>query len=505
MTPINDSNEYVEPSSPDLAIVIDTNMLVKHSRLGDTSWQRLATYARKWSFRIVLPPVVRQEFRYHLKEQYEGLQNSLRQYKRNFRNIPQELLGPLLSVLGSLDDSVLTADCEVADEAVDAYLRQLIPCNLELTGWSDFSLPDILEKLLRQKKPFRKHTNDCKEKGFRDELVWLTVIEEAKARDFVIVLLSNNTADFAAEGSKQRALGETSSVKMVELHPDLLEDLQSRSIDKKRVTLFTDLNSLEDRLIVPLLTNVAQQWQAEFTKYPDQIGYQLHNDYEYEMGDAFHNQIENLFDVPHGSDIIDWDVDEPSTTVILEMASIDESTLLIKAGMSATARYWFETETDEEDPEETDFGDHDDFELQGEGTAKVNNEDEIFMEVSLLYDIPSQSWTQFTVDRICRLMRGDLRATPVEGTDDSDVSFSAAFDFRKNNTGPVVRMSDGELRRLLRLLSRRDHDKPIDREVQWGTSEFEVSILERFGLLTEETRLRVLGPRKFARHAQPVH
>jgi len=35
-------------------------------------------------------------------------------------------------------------------------------------------------------------------------------------------------------------------------------------------------------------------------KYPDQIGYQLHNDYDYEMRDAFHNQIDHDSDSRNG-------------------------------------------------------------------------------------------------------------------------------------------------------------------------------------------------------------
>jgi hypothetical protein len=498
------ANEYVEPSGPDLAIVIDTNMLLRHSRLGDTAWLRLATYAKKWSIRIVIPPVVRQEFKYHLKQQYDDLQNSLRQHKRNFRDLPSAFLGPLQNVLESIDESSLNAESDVSDESIDAYLRELIPCELELVGWSDISIPDVLEKLLRQRKPFKKHTNDCKEKGFRDELVWLTVIDEAKARDFKVVLLSNNIADFAADGSKQKALGETSAVKQVELHPDLIADLNARSIDDKRVVLFTDLTSLEDRLIVPLLADVVQQWQLEFTVHPDQIGYQLHNDYRYEMCEAFEKEIPNLFDVPYGADMIDWDVDEPTRTVIFQMASVDETTLLIKAGLSSSARYFFETDLDEEDPEETDFGDHDDVELKKE-IATVRNEDDIFIEVSLLYDIPSQTWTQFSVDRICRLIRGDLSVMPVEDTTDVEVSFAASYDFRKNNVGTIVRMSDSDLRRLLNLFFWKPFDKAIDKGVRWSGKEFEVSILERYGLLTEDTRLRVLGPRKFTRHTLSVH
>lgn len=88
---------------------------------------------------------------------------------------------------------------------------------------------ELVDRILAHRRPF---TSD--EKGYRDALIWYSVLE--RADDEPVVLLTANTKDFASKPDNALA-------------PELQDDLTARGLPKDRVTLLTSTGDLLNRVL----------------------------------------------------------------------------------------------------------------------------------------------------------------------------------------------------------------------------------------------------------------
>lgn len=86
-----------------------------------------------------------------------------------------------------------------------------------------------------RKKPFSE-SGGGKVSGYRDCLIWESVVGVAKETSDVVAFITNNTHDFALDG---------------ELHPDLASDLEDNGLEKETVVLYTSLQEFVDERIKP--------------------------------------------------------------------------------------------------------------------------------------------------------------------------------------------------------------------------------------------------------------
>jgi hypothetical protein len=91
---------------------------------------------------------------------------------------------------------------------------------------------DVVARALTRRRPFRESG-----KGYRDSLLWYTILECLQTDRMPVALVSANSADF----------GE------LELHTDLSHDLDALGLDRGHVRLFGTLEKLNHALILPVL------------------------------------------------------------------------------------------------------------------------------------------------------------------------------------------------------------------------------------------------------------
>lgn len=95
----------------------------------------------------------------------------------------------------------------------------------------------IVARALSRKKPFKPDGRE----GYRDYLVWRTVLEIVKGNADPIHFVSENPKDFADENDKRK------------LHPDLLEEMQQFQIDSTKLTYWSSLKDFIDEVVKPEL------------------------------------------------------------------------------------------------------------------------------------------------------------------------------------------------------------------------------------------------------------
>ena len=112
---------------------------------------------------------------------------------------------------------------------------------------------DVLLKAVNRRKPF-----DEKGKGYQDCLIWFSVLDLVARVKEPVLLLTANTSDFCQKPDDGQS---------IKLHPDLLDDLRRSDLDEHLVSVETDLDGLQDRVIGPA-KHALQNARDQFAEDP---------------------------------------------------------------------------------------------------------------------------------------------------------------------------------------------------------------------------------------------
>lgn len=125
------------------------------------------------------------------------------------------------------------------DAQYEDFLTSLLlsNCAYPPEGYPDVDHKIIVARALARKKPFKPDGRE----GYRDYLVWRTVLEIVKGNTGPIHFVSENPKDFADENDKRK------------LHPDLLEEMKQLQINSTRLTYWSSLKDFIDEVVKPEL------------------------------------------------------------------------------------------------------------------------------------------------------------------------------------------------------------------------------------------------------------
>jgi hypothetical protein len=206
-----------------MKVIIDTTALLSDLRLGGSHFTTFLQWLKAERHELVVPAVSVEETVNKFAERLAELLKSARQAERDLR----ALLGTGDSLLRSPDEKQEIARYRLF------LSTQLAKVGARIATFPSISHEAVVERALTRKKPFA--TSGA---GYRDFLIWRTVVAEAATGHFEVVFVTNNARDFA-EGAK--------------LHPDLRADLRSSGVDPSRVTWIASIRDFNERYILPHL------------------------------------------------------------------------------------------------------------------------------------------------------------------------------------------------------------------------------------------------------------
>ena len=186
-----------------MRVVIDTNVFVQDFFMSRPHFQILLREAARENLDLVLPKMVVEEaiavFKRRLKEDLAKLDTVTRSLSR--LHVP-------LSVETHPDQAALAYELNLRLQASAA----------EIADFPAVPHAEVVRRAIDRRKPFKEDG-----RGYRDTLLWYTVLEAAERGP--TVLITANSRDFArdAEGN--------------ELHHQLVEDLARRGLEASQVAL----------------------------------------------------------------------------------------------------------------------------------------------------------------------------------------------------------------------------------------------------------------------------
>lgn len=200
-----------------MKVILDTNALLGHVRFSGPTFMAFEDILRQGRHTLCLSEVVLAELR---NKFCERLSEALREIEKSNRN------------LESLVDERLPspAEEEYKREQIAKYdlrLDDLVARTCAVVHpYPDVSHKEIVDRDLARRRPFNKDG-----RGYRDYLIWLTVLEAAKAGEQV-ALITDDGSGFLAEGRGQPSL-----------HSDLIADLEELGFPKESVLVFRSMKS----------------------------------------------------------------------------------------------------------------------------------------------------------------------------------------------------------------------------------------------------------------------
>jgi rRNA-processing protein FCF1 len=291
---------------PAAAVLLDTNILVANFRPGN-AFKLLLEGARMGHLQLLVPELVVQEAANKLRER-------VRDQARVLERAVSELgsLGVVVRRPGSTDE-------DVAALRYDTELRR----NLKQAGAEILPLPAVshqqmLKRALSRRRPFKKD-----DAGYRDALLWETILERRLQGGVQLYFCTQNTADFAEAQAGTPVLAA-----------DLTDEAERAGFASGQVSLRTDLRRLVAELVdVEAVTadEVERALERLEGEVREAIEGQLY-EYEFSRGDLRDSSIDASDRVFLGVSTFELDVDRAEVIdvhivnpVNLTHASVEES------------------------------------------------------------------------------------------------------------------------------------------------------------------------------------
>ncbi|MDQ3933062.1 MAG: PIN domain-containing protein [Actinomycetota bacterium] len=206
-----------------MIVVIDSNIFFSDFLMRRPRFRLIREEAREGRFQLAIPEVVVQEtvnlYREELVKAHASLQDRIQK--------PLSRLNELESGLQPSTD--LDIDATVA--TYERLLRErLADVRANVLPLPNVPEQDVIDRALARRKPFKRS-----DAGYRDTLIWESVLRVAQDDD--VVLISNNQNDF----------GEDDTPESLASH--LKEDLAAAGLPAERVVLVHDTTPFIDRYV----------------------------------------------------------------------------------------------------------------------------------------------------------------------------------------------------------------------------------------------------------------
>jgi hypothetical protein len=208
-----------------MRVVFDTTVFCADFQMRGNAFRIFLGGYHRAGIRLCIPDIVRDEAVNKYREECVSLADRAMQLVRD----GERLIGARINHGFPTKQTVDSLKSEYSIQLTSLGLRD----SCGFLPYPDISHRDLVSRALARRRPFRE-----KGVGYRDALVWLSVLRLLAEDSEPLAFVTANTNDFwDGDG----------------LHPDLRKDLEGSGWTGEHVRLFRTLEDLNHALIVPIL------------------------------------------------------------------------------------------------------------------------------------------------------------------------------------------------------------------------------------------------------------
>ena len=286
-------------------IVLDANIIIEEGYGESVHFGILMSWSSAMGHEVFVPRPALEEVVAHFSKR---LDSEVKKLDKNVSTLAWLLSSPVRSPLEGLDlKHQITL---FRQRLLGMFDIQFVTENSAILDYPEVSHEHLVNRAIARRKPF-----DQKGSGYRDALIWETILERvAPATDQV--LLITNDQDFSDKDGN--------------LHPDLIRDLEDREIANDKVVLIRSIKDLVDERIRPHRKKLS--WENPI---------QALRDYGYDLEDEVARALQNSYSTyvwSPGALNLDTDLENLFLDnvqglyrlCVLDVRESNESSLLIK-------------------------------------------------------------------------------------------------------------------------------------------------------------------------------
>lgn len=330
-----------------MKVILDTNIIIRRKyRLDGPHVAILERAIALGEVELVVPKIAVEE----TKNKYrETLLKTQQEASDRVANLNGLLSADKQVTLNPIDVNATVMEFSTG---FDVRLEEL---NTTCPEYADIPQADIVSRDLARRRPFRENG-----RGYRDALLWETVLRKVAVNNSPAFLVTQNIKDFCADDESAA------------LHLHLVADLEARGLPRDAVKICASIEDIVDKHLKPLLpTNdqVLQQIKnGEYNlfsfrdflgQHREGIGHQICD----QLGRVgIHDWPTELLEDPHVAY-----VEDPSSVDIVEAYELDKSRLFLAYDITSDVNldlfvyksdfYWI-SEQVELGIEDADWNDH---------------------------------------------------------------------------------------------------------------------------------------------------
>ncbi|MBK8161796.1 MAG: DUF4935 domain-containing protein [Gammaproteobacteria bacterium] len=209
-----------------MKLVLDTNAFVQRKfRLDGPHISILKEAISKGFVELVVPEIIVEET---INKYRENLIESLKEVNKKIDALNSILAGSQQIQIPSIN---IENEVQTFITSFDRLLHELRAAR---PSYKEIPQEDIVRRDLKRRRPFQESG-----KGYRDALLWETLLRNTLINGELCILVTNNTKDFCSQDS--------------DLHPHLVDDLTERNLSKADVNITRTLSEFIDQKIKPCL------------------------------------------------------------------------------------------------------------------------------------------------------------------------------------------------------------------------------------------------------------
>lgn len=281
-------------------IVLDSTVLVGDYWLRSPSFQLLRVYLKNNKAILAVPKVVIEETCNKFDEQSKKAKTEL---QRAFSNLRRFLL-----------EAPKYPDKEIEEATLDykPYLEATLDeMKAQVMGYGEIPHSEIVQRDLRRRLPFQPSG-----KGYRDALIWETLLRKCLNKDGITVFITENTKDFYGPENQ--------------LHKDLEKELLEKGFKKGSVQVLRSVDEFTRQYVVPDLKS--RKDFATLIQNYEFDGLNLQEACEDNIGLLLTAVDENPSALIHNPGVYEPQIDEiyiPREMTVRETSEISDTVLLV--------------------------------------------------------------------------------------------------------------------------------------------------------------------------------
>lgn len=209
-----------------MIVILDSNIFTADFHMSGNNFNLFMDFLNRTDSKLYVPRVVllevKNNFKGGMQKARDGIQGQITGLKRRIVDIKLE---------NPLTDNYIEQECQLYFEEFDEKLKSI---GAEILEHPNVSHQAIVERAIYKKKPFKQNGT-----GYRDTLIWESVIELLENQETSVALITRNIDDFCNKGN------------VYCLHDDLKADIIKHEISGDRLYFYSDLKMFLKDFVLP--------------------------------------------------------------------------------------------------------------------------------------------------------------------------------------------------------------------------------------------------------------